>query len=131
MPRKPSPTPTEGELAILRVLWEHGPSSVGAIHLILAGTEGKETGYSTTLKMVQVMSDKGLLRRDDTVRPQIYRPAIKQEETQLQLLDYLISKAFGGSAKRLVLRAAAAERITREELADIRKLLGGSDKGGK
>jgi predicted transcriptional regulator len=128
MPRKAPLTPTEGELAILRTLWANGPSSVRAIHLALAGEEGKETGYSTTLKMVQVMTDKGLLLRDDSVRPQIYRPALKQEETQLQLLDYLITKAFGGSAKRLVLRAAAADRISKSELAEIRKLL---EKGGR
>jgi predicted transcriptional regulator len=123
MPRKPSANPTDGELAILRALWARGPSSVREIHLALEGNEGKETGYSTTLKIVQIMFDKGLLLRDDTVRPQIYRPAIKEEETQLQLLDYLIQKGFGGSAKRLVLRAASAQRISKEELAEIRRLL--------
>ena len=75
---------------------------------------GRETGYSTTLKMMQLMTDKGLLARDESVRPQIYRPVDPPEKTQLRLLDNLVEKGFGGSAMRLVLRAAAAKRITRE-----------------
>ena len=128
MPRKSSETPTDVELAILRVLWNRGSSTVRDIHLALEEKEGRDTGISTTLKMVQVMMEKGLLLRDDTVRPQVYRPAMPQEETQLKLLDYLIQKGFGGSAKRLVLSAVSAKRLSKDELAEIRKLL---EKGNK
>src|SRR4051812_24658134 len=128
MPRKSSETPTDVELAILRVLWNRGSSTVRDIHLALEEKEGRDTGISTTLKMVQVMMEKGLLRRDDTVRPQVYRPAMPQEQTQLKLLDYLIQKGFGGSAKRLVLSAVSAKRLSKDELAEIRKLL---EKGTK
>jgi BlaI family transcriptional regulator, penicillinase repressor len=128
MPRKSTETPTERELAILQVLWECGPSTVREIHLELEKRERRDTGYSTTLKMVQVMMEKELLQRDDTVRPQVYRPAMAQEETQLKLLDYLIQKGFGGSAKRLVLSAVSAKRLSKDELAELRKLL---DKGGR
>ena len=128
MPRKSSETPTDVELAILRVLWNRGSSTVRDIHLALEEKEGRDTGISTTLKMVQVMMEKGLLLRDDTVRPQVYRPAMPQEETQLKLLDYLIQKGFGGSAKRLVLSAVSAKRLSKDELAELRKLL---EKGTK
>ena len=121
MPRLPSSTPTDVELQILRVLWDGGPQTVRAIHEALSAT--RHTGYSTTLKMVQVMTEKGLVLRDDARRPQVYRPARPQEQTQLQMLDYLIQQAFGGSAMKLVLRAAAAKRIAPGELAEIKKLV--------
>jgi BlaI family transcriptional regulator, penicillinase repressor len=121
MPRLPSATPTEVELHILRVLWERGPQTVREIHDALSAL--RSTGYSTTLKMVQVMTEKGLVLRDDAQRPQVYRPARPQEQTQLQMLDYLIQQAFGGSAMKLVLRAAAAKRIAPAELAEIKKLI--------
>src|SRR5260370_38218421 len=114
-----SPTPVE--LAILQVLWQRGPSTVRQIHNALQ--DQRDTGYSTTLKMVQVMTEKGLLRKDESVRPQVFRPSRPQEQTQVQLLDELIQRAFGGSARNLVLRAASAKRITPQELAQIRKLL--------
>jgi predicted transcriptional regulator len=123
MPRKSSTTPTEGELAILRVLWHAGPQTVRDVHNALAHERKEETGYSTTLKMMQVMMEKGLLLRDESVRPQVYRAAEPQQKTQLKLLDSLIQKGFGGSAMRLVLRAVSAKRITRDELAQIKKLL--------
>ncbi len=121
MPRRRSSTPTEGELEILSVLWEYGPSTVRQIHNNLK--HGRATGYSTTLRMVQIMTDKGLLVRDDAVRPQVYTPAQSQEKTQLQLVDHLVQRGFGGSAMSLVLRAVSAQRITRDELAQIKKLL--------
>ncbi len=131
MPRHASDVPTEGELAILRVLWQHGPATVRGVHNRLADerqSAGRETGYSTTLKMMQLMTDKGMLVRDESVRPQVYRPADPAEKTQLRLLDNLIEKGFGGSAMRLVLRAVSAQRLSRDELVEIKKLL---DKGGK
>ena len=127
MSRHPSSTPTEVELEILQVLWTRGPSTVRQIFNILKDARG--TRYSTTLKMVQVMTDKGLLRRDSGVRPQVYTTAQTQEHTQLRLVDDLIQKGFAGSARNLVLRAAAAERITSKDLAQIKRLL--ADAKGK
>jgi predicted transcriptional regulator len=115
----PSPTPVE--LAILQTLWALGPSSVREIHNALKAE--RDTGYSTTLKMVQVMTDKGLLLKDGSVRPQVYRPAQPQEKMQLRLIDELIQRAFGGSAADLVMRAASAKRISPQELSEIKKLI--------
>jgi BlaI family transcriptional regulator, penicillinase repressor len=121
MPRPASSTPTEGELEILRVLWQNGPSTVRQIFNALKDERG--TGYSTTLKMIQVMTEKDLLVREDSGRPQVYRPAQSQEQTQLQLVDRLIQCGFGGSAVNMVLRAAAAKRISPEELAQIKRMI--------
>ena len=114
-----TPSPTTVELAILQALWTRGPSTVREIHQALANG----TGQSTTLKMVQVMTEKGLLLKDESVRPQIFRPARPAEQTQLQLVDELIQRAFAGSAAELVMRAASAKRITPQELAEIKKLI--------
>ena len=119
MNESPSPTPTE--LAILRVLWERGHGTVRQLHNALK--DERRTGYSTTLKMMQIMVEKGLLLKDESIRPQVFRAAIAKERTQVRLLDELIERAFGGSASNLVLRAAAAKRISSTELADIRKLI--------
>jgi BlaI family penicillinase repressor len=121
MARKASDQPTDVELAILRVLWARGPSSVREVHDALLAT--RDTGYSTTLKMMQVMFEKGLLRRDESRRPQVYAPTSPEEMTQGQMLDDLMQKVFGGSARKLVLRAVQSESVTAEELAEIRKLL--------
>ena len=128
MPRKRSPQPTEVELAILRVLWDRGPSSVREVHEVLQ--ERRDTGYSTTLKMMQVMFDKGLLTRDESRRPQFYAPSVPEEQTQRQIVDDLIHKVFGGSARKLVLRAVRSEHVTADELAEIRRILKKVD-GGK
>ena len=119
MPDPQSPTPTE--LAILQVLWDHGPSTVRQIHNVLKSQ--RDTGYSTTLKMVQVMTEKRILLKDDAVRPQRFRPARGREQTQSQLLDDLIHRAFNGSASNLVLRAVSAKGITADELSLIKKLI--------
>ena len=129
MPRKPSQTPTEVELEILQVLWTRGPSTVRQIFNLLRQSRG--TGYSTTLKMIQVMTEKGLVRKDDSVRPQVYSPAQPQEQTQLELVDHLIQKGFAGSAMSLVLRAAAANRITSGELTQIKRMIDKVKGGGK
>jgi len=128
MPRRRSSTPTEGELEILSVLWDQGPSTVRQIHNIVKARRG--TGYSTTLRMVQFMSDKGLLLRDDSVRPQVYTPAQSQEQTQLELVDYVVQSGFGGSAMSLVLRAVDANRVSPEELAQIKAIIKKA-KGGR
>ncbi len=121
MARHPSPQPTDVELQILGVLWHRGPCTVRQVHEALSGS--RETGYSTTLKMMQVMKAKRLVIRDDSVRPQVYRAARSKELTQLGILDDLVQKAFGGSARRLVMRMVSANRISPEELAQIERLV--------
>jgi BlaI family penicillinase repressor len=121
MPRKPSAQPNDVELAILRALWDHGPSSVRDVHEVLH--RDRDTGYTSTAKIMQVMSDKGLLKRDDSHRPQLYAPAVPQEQTQKQIVRHLIQKVFGGSAHKLVLRAVESEQLPPDEVAAIRKLL--------
>jgi predicted transcriptional regulator len=115
------PRPTDAELAILRVLWEHGPATVRQVHEVLADT--RDTGYTTTLKLMQIMAEKGLVVRDETARTHIYAATVKQEQTQQQLVKDLVDRAFGGSAKALVLQALNADDTTPEELREIRKLI--------
>jgi predicted transcriptional regulator len=122
MPRKPSTGPNDVELAILRVVWDRGAVSVRDVHESLG--RARDTGYTSTLKMMQVMLEKGLLKRDGSKRPQVYRAAIPEEITQNRILSNLIQKVFGGSARKLVLRAVRSQRISAGELAEIRKLLG-------
>lgn len=121
MARRASKHPTDVELAILQVLWEQGPASVRQVHDTLK--KHRRVGYSTTLKMMQVMHSKGLVLRDETVRPQLFRAAQSQEKTQLGLIDDLTSKAFGGAAGRLLVRALSSKRVSSEELAEIRQLI--------
>src|ERR1700681_3439439 len=113
--------PTEAELGILRVLWDGGPRSVRDIQRIL--NESRPTGYTTVLKLMQIMTDKGLVERDESQRPQIYRSRYSQEQTQQQLLRDLLDRAFGGSVKELVLQALATKRSSAEELEAMEKLL--------
>ena len=120
MPIKP-PRPTEAELAILRVLWERGAQSVRSVQRIL--NELKPTGYTTVLKLMQIMTEKGLVDRDETQRPQIYRPRYTRERTQRQLVGDLLQRAFGGSVKALVLQALAVKKTPEAELEAIEKLL--------
>lgn len=121
MARRPSSKPTEVELQILGVLWQQGPSTVRAVHNALDGD--RDTGYSTTLKMMQVMTDKGLLIKDDSQRPQVYRPSLTQEQAQTQFVDDLIQRVFGGSADKLVLRAINSRHVSPEDIEQIKKLL--------
>lgn len=114
------PRPTEAELAILTVLWERGPSTVRQVHEALAGT--RETGYTTTLKLMQIMADKGLVKRDETARTHVYSAVAGEEQTQRVLVKDLVDRAFGGSATALVLRALS-EGTSDEELREIRKLI--------
>lgn len=121
MARKPSSQPTEVELNILTVLWDRGSSTVRQVHDALS--EQRDTGYSTTLKMMQVMHQKGLLKRDDTVRPQLYRPMQSAQKTQRGLTNDLIQKAFGGAASRLLVQALSARDISDDELTEIKELI--------
>ena len=118
---RPQPRPTDAELAILRVLWERGASTVRQVHEALADT--RETGYTTTLKLMQIMADKGLVTRNETARTHVYSANAGQEQTQRQLVQDLADRAFGGSAAQLVLRALSAEGATDAELKQIRKLI--------
>jgi predicted transcriptional regulator len=115
------PRPTDAELAILRVLWERGPSTVRQVHEALAGT--RETGYTTTLKLMQIMADKRLVERDESARTHVYTASMSEAHTQGQLLNDLVDRAFGGSAAALVLRALSTRSATDEELREIRKLI--------
>ena len=121
MPRKPSPHPTDVELAILRVLWKRGPSTVRQVHDAMQ--RDRDTGYSTTLKMMQVMRAKGLLLRDTSVRPQRYRAAVSEKKTQLKMVDDLIQKAFDGAAGRLLIRALSTKRVSPDELEEIKQMI--------
>lgn len=121
MPRHPSPQPTDVELRILNTLWELGPSTVRDVHRALS--LDRDTGYSTTLKMLQVMREKGLVLCDDSMRPQRYSAAKTKQETQLQMLDALTRKAFGGSATSLMMRMLSGRRISAEELEEIDRLI--------
>lgn len=113
------PRPTDGELAILRVLWSRGPSTVREVQKVL----GPNTGYTTALKLMQIMTDKGLVRRDESERTHVYAAARPEEVTQRQLLGDLVDRAFQGSAAKLVMQALSSKRSTVEELTAIRKLL--------
>jgi BlaI family transcriptional regulator, penicillinase repressor len=128
MASKP-PRPTEAELNILQVLWQSGPRSVRAIQQMLNKT--KPTGYTTVLKMLQIMTEKGLVDRDETVRPQIYRARYSQENTQRRMLGDLVQRVFGGSVKALVLQALATKKSSPEELEAIEKLLDRMEGRGK
>lgn len=113
--------PTKAELAILRVLWAEGPLSVRDVQAIL--DRSKPTGYTTVLKTMQIMADKGLVGRDDTVRPQIYRARYSEDRTQKQLLTDIIQRVYGGSVKALVLHAIGTQKPSDEDLEQIKKLL--------
>jgi predicted transcriptional regulator len=115
------PRPTEGELAILQVLWREGPLSVRDIQRVMNQT--KATGYTTVLKLIQIMTEKGLVARDETVRPQIYRAKYSQQHTQRRLVGELMARAFGGSVKSLVLQALAEKRSSAEDLKAMEELL--------
>ena len=117
----PPPRPTDAELAILRVLWERGPSTVRQVHDVLS--KDRPAGYTTALKLLQIMTEKGLVRRDETDRTHIYHSRLSEEQTQRQLIRDLLDRAFGGSASKLVMQALAARRSTPEELGEIRKLI--------
>ncbi len=121
MARSKSKGPTERERAILRVLWDRGPSTVREVHETLA--KRSDTGYTTTLKQLQIMAAKGLVARDESVRSHVYRARLNEERAQRQLVRNLLDHVFGGSAEKLVMHALEAKRAKPEELAQIRKLL--------
>jgi predicted transcriptional regulator len=121
MPKPTLPRPTDGELAILRVLWVRGPSTVRQVHDVLS--RDRPAAYTTTLKLLQIMTEKGLVRRDDADRSHVFEARMTEAQTQRQLVGDLLDRAFGGSASKLVMQALAARRATPEELDEIRRLL--------
>ena len=121
MGRRPANGTTNAELEILGVLWQRGPSSVRKVNEQLNAL--RKTGKTTTLKLMQIMAEKELLVRDESVRPQIFRPAASMEAVQGNLVNDLLKRAFDGSAGQLVLRALATQQTSRRELDEIRRLL--------
>jgi predicted transcriptional regulator len=125
MSRTTVPRPTDAELSILRILWDRGPSTVRQVHDELA-RERPAAAYTTALKLLQIMTEKGLVDRDERDRTHVYRARLSQETTQRQLVRDLLDRAFGGSASKLVLQALATKRASAEELRDIRKAIDGA-----
>ncbi len=121
MTKRKVPRPTDGELDILRVLWEIGPSTVRQVHGVLS--QSRDVGYTTVLKMLQIMTEKGLVVRDESRRSHVYRCLLSEEQTQRQLVGDLLSKAFGDCTEKLVMQALSARKVSPEELAEIRRLL--------
>ena len=117
------PRPTDAELEILRALWQRGPSTVREVHERLAAGKSRAVRYTTTLKQLQVMTDKELVTRAENGRSHIYRAATGEAETQSQLLEHLLESAFGGSAQQLFMRALSSKRASSAELAELRRLL--------
>jgi len=121
MARAKSSRPTDGELAILRVLWQRGPSTVRQVNEAL--NIDRTTGYTTTLKLMQIMTEKGLVVRDESERTHIYTAGTAEEQTQRQLVGDLMDRAFGGSTRKLVMQALAAKKVSGRELGKIKKIL--------
>jgi BlaI family penicillinase repressor len=126
-PKQPdlAPLPTDAELDILAALWRLGPSTVREVHEAL----DKDSGYTTTLKQMQMMTEKGLLVRSERFRSHVYEPCAPKEQTQKQIAGDLLKRAFDGSAKSLVLGALAAQPASGDELAEIRRMLKKYEKG--
>ncbi|MEI8021923.1 MAG: BlaI/MecI/CopY family transcriptional regulator [Schlesneria sp.] len=121
MPKPDLPRPTDAELAILRVLWERGPSTVRDVTVALQKERG--TGYTTALKLMQIMTEKGLVQRNDSQRTHVYEAVAAAEVTQKQLVTDLLERAFGGSAQKLVMQALSSKKASSAELVEIRKLI--------
>lgn len=121
MPNLKLNKPTESEMEILQILWEEGPSTVRTVHEILSGT--KESGYTTTLKLMQIMHDKGMLSRNDESKTHIYSALIKKESVQKQVVGNMIKGLFKGSSAKLVMHALGNHRASSEEISEIKKYL--------
>jgi BlaI family penicillinase repressor len=122
------PLPTEAELAILNILWSTGPATVREVHDALSG---KQIGYTTVLKQMQLMAEKGLLERSERFRSHVYGARLPKEHTQQLLAGNLLQRAFDGSAKNLVLGALSSKKVSAAELAEIRQLLDQFEKGSR
>lgn len=129
MNRNGVPRPTDAELAILQVLWQRGASTVRQVQDALKTERG--TGYTTTLKLMQIMYEKGLLRRDDSERSHVYEAAVSQQKTERRIVGDLLDQVFDGSARQLVLHALSVKKSSRAELDEIRKMIDELEKGNK
>lgn len=118
---KTTPRPTQAETAILHVLWERGPSTVRDVHHVLSAE--RHMGYTTVLKLMQIMHEKGIVRRDESRRSHRYQAVTSRHRTQRQLLADLLDRAFGGSMRNLVMHALSSRKASPEDLAEIRGLL--------
>jgi predicted transcriptional regulator len=125
MPPTVPSLPTSSELEILQVIWQRGPSTVREVYLTLAAE--REVGYSTVLKFMQIMTEKGSLVRDETVRPQIYRAARPQRQTQQGIVRDMVTRAFGGSAAGLAMQALSDKKASADERRQVRELLDSMD----
>src|SRR5580693_7491204 len=121
MPLTDLPRPTDAELEILRVLWDQGPSTVRDVHRALQ--RHREIGYTTVLKLMQIMAVKGLVARDETARAHVYQARVAQEQTQRQLVGHLLDRAFGGSAAKLMMQALSGRKSSAGEIAQMRQML--------
>jgi BlaI family penicillinase repressor len=117
----PEPKPTSSELDILRVLWERGPSTVREVHDVMA--ESKQMGYTTVLKLLQIMTTKGLVTRNEDARAHVYEARQPAEKTKRQLAGDLLQRAFAGSASQLLLHALPSKKASQTEIDEIRRLL--------
>jgi predicted transcriptional regulator len=121
VPKSETRLPTDAELEILNILWQRGPCTVREVHDVL--NERKPTGYTTVLKLMQIMAEKGIVRRDERQRAHVYRPRLVQEQTQRHLLGDFLNRAFNGSAMKMVMQALATKKASAEELSQLRTLL--------
>ena len=121
MTDRPIPRPTDAELSILRVLWERGPSTVREVHDVLSRTQA--SGYTTILKLMQIMTEKGLVVRDESERAHVYEARHSEQRTQRQIIADLVERAFGGSSAKLVMQALSGRKASAAELSEIRELL--------
>jgi BlaI family penicillinase repressor len=128
-PQKDLPRPTEAELEILTILWSRGPSTVRDVHAAIA--QRKPTQYTTVLKILQIMAEKRLVERNEEARAHVYQASRPREWTQRQIAGDLLERAFGGSAKSLVVGALSARKTSKVELAEIRKLLDDYEGGSR
>ncbi|MEO8189195.1 MAG: BlaI/MecI/CopY family transcriptional regulator [Acidobacteriota bacterium] len=115
--------PTDAELEILRVLWDLGEATVREVQETIEKEKRRAAGYTTVLKLLQIMTEKGLVERNESERAHVYRARLEREETEKQLVGDLLERAFGGSASRLVLQALASKTASAEEIAEIREFL--------
>ncbi|HKA22834.1 MAG TPA: BlaI/MecI/CopY family transcriptional regulator [Blastocatellia bacterium] len=130
MPTSGPPRPTDAELGILRVLWQRGPSTVREVQEAL--NQDKPTGYTTVLKTLQIMTEKGLVRRNEQQRAHVYEAELAQHQTQRQLVSDLLNRVFDGSASNLLMHALNSKKVTsHEELSQIRDILDEFERGGK
>ena len=126
---QPPPKPTASELEILRVLWNRGPSTVREVHESLS--EKKDLGYTTVLKLLQIMTTKGTVRRNETQRAHVYEACLPAEQTKRQIAGDMLQRVFEGSASQLMMHALAGSKSSPEEIGELRRLLDEHERGGR